>query len=381
MLLDTLQEKVPLWLSDDAPESTGAIVSQCCIARNLSDFPFPERCTEEEKKAILDRVVTVLDNLNLFAGGRFYSFEELDDQSIHFLAERRLITYDLVKMSGARGVYVSADQCLSIMVNGADHVCLRVMLPGLQMQDAWSRLNLMDDTLSGVLDYAYNSRLGYLTTSLETLGTGLQASVLLHLPSLKLEGEVAKHVATSKERRLSLSGVCLGTPAGWAVDCLWLRPYIEQMGGSLYSDMSGAILCSAKETRGDLYLLSNQHTLGVSEEEIVFYVGDTAAKILESESASRERLLQESHRGVADRVGRAQGIACGAQVMGFHEGLELLSSLRLGVATGLLSGYPIEMLNTLLISSQSAHLAMSEGGHGLNLTMQRADLFRSRFRN
>ena len=375
MLLDTLQEKVPLWLSDDAPEATGAVVSQCCIARNLSDFPFPERCAEEEKKSVLDRVVTVLDNLDLFAGGHFYSLEELDDQSIRFLAERRLITYDLVKMSGARGVYVSSDQCLSIMVNGADHMCMRVLLPGLQMQAAWSRLNLMDDTLSSVLDFAYNDRLGYLTTSLGTLGTGLQASVLLHLPSVTLDGELSKQVAESKERRLSLSGLSFGIPMGSKGESLGVTA------GSLYSDMSGAIRCSAKETRGDLYLLSNQHTLGVSEEEVIFYVSDTASKILASESKSRERLLQESRCGVADRVGRAMGIARGAHVMDFEEAIMLLSSLRLGVATELLSGYSIELLNTLLISSQSAHLEMTECGHGLNLAMRRADLFRNCFRD
>ena len=375
MLLETLQEKAPSWLSDDAPEATNTIVSQCSVARNLSDFPFPERCTSEEKRAILDRVVTVLDNLNLFASGQFYSFADLDEQSIQFLAERRLVTYDLVKGTGYRGVYVSGDQTLSIMVNGSDHICMRVLLPGLQVQDAWAKLNLMDDTLSSVLDFAYNDRLGYLTSGLGTLGTGLQASVMLHLPCLACSGKIATHVAESKERRMSLGGLITGVPVEGDTAAG------VNTAGALYSDMSGGMRCFASETQGDLYLLSNLHTLGVSEEELIFYVTDTASKILKDESESRENLLRESPRAVSDRVGRAQGTASGVHVLDFEEGLGLLSSLRLGVAAGLAPTLSIELLNSLLIRSQSAHIEMAESGHGLELSMQRADIFREQFRN
>jgi protein arginine kinase len=375
MLLDTLQEKAPSWLSGDAPEASGVLISQCSVARNLSDFPFPARCTSEEKRAILDRVVTVLDNLNLFASGQFYSFVDLDEQSIQFLAERRLVTYDLVKGTDYRGVYVSDDQTLSIMVNGADHICMRVLLPGLQVQDAWAKLNLMDDTLSSVLDFAYNDRLGYLTSGLGILGTGLQASGMVHLPCLACSGKITTHVAVAKERRMSLSGLMTGVPveAGTSADV--------NTAGALYSDMSGGMRCSASETQGDLYLLSNQHTLGVSEEELIFYVTDTASNILKDESESRENLLRESPRAVSDRVGRAQGTAASAHLLEFEEGLGLLSSLRLGVAAGLAPTLSIELLNSLLIRSQSAHIEMAEGGHGLELSMQRADLFREQFRN
>jgi protein arginine kinase len=375
MLLDTLQEKAPLWLSGDAPEATGVLTSQCSLARNLSDFPFPARCTSEEKRAILDRVVTVLDNLNLFASGQFYSFVDLDEQSIQFLAERRLVTYDLVKGTDYRGVYVSDDQTLSIMVNGSDHVCMRALLPGLQVQDAWAKLNLMDDTLSSVLDFAYNDRLGYLTSGLGTLGTGLQASVMLHLPCLAYSGKIGNQVAESKEKRMSLSGLITGTPMEGGT-----APSVNTT-GALYSDMSGGMRCSASETQGDLYLLSNQHTLGVSEEELIFYVTDTASKILKDESEAREKLLRESPRALADRVGRAQGTASGAHVLDFEEGLGLLSSLRLGLAAGLAPNLSIELLNSVLVRSQSAHIEMAEGGHGLELSMQRADLFREQFRN
>ncbi len=390
MLLDTLQDKLPAWFSDaeSGPEGEMAVLSQCSLGRNLADFPFPAQCSNDEQQAVLDRVAGVLDNLNLLASGRFYRLKELDPEELRFLAERRFISHDVLLGNGQRGVYVSDDQCLSIMVNGEDHLCLRTMQAGQKIHEAWARLNLMDDTLSGVLDFAFNERLGFLTSSLRNLGTGLRASTLVHLPGLALEGRIVEQAEAAKQRHVLLQGVALGAPPG-AKEAResrktappWEDKAAPGVNDALFSGRGGALCCSLKEARGDLFLLENQYSLGVSEDEVIFRLREAAQQILAEERRAQQRLLAESRCGVEDRVGRARGIAGGAHVLGFEEGIGLLSSIRLGIAAGLLPTKRVGVINELLLESQGAHLEMAAGRActELDLNTRRADLFRSRF--
>ena len=179
MAVTTLAEKIPGWLTEEAPASPCAVASCCTVTRNLADFPFPGACSPEEKQQVVDRIHGVLDGLSLLSSGDYFSFDDLTPSDVRFLAERGLVTQELMGAEGPRAVYVSDDQGLSVQVNSVDHLQVRTLASGCKPQEAWARLNLMDDTLGGMLDFAFKSRLGYLTTNLGHVGTGLLTSVVM----------------------------------------------------------------------------------------------------------------------------------------------------------------------------------------------------------
>lgn len=386
MQTETLLEKSPAWSTESGPESAVVLLTQATVVRNLSDFHFVQRCTEEEKSAIEGRVVGALDNLSLLSSGNYFPFPELDYKEMRFLAERRLATLDLIAGRGPRGVYVSDEQSISIMVNAAEHVVMRVVLPGLQPQEAWSRLNVVDDTLNGMLDFAFDDRLGYLSSVLAHVGTGLKASFVLHLPGLTYSARIAEQLALAEQNRLLFYGLKAGT------ELKFPRVRVNQGEDSgerliapvkddaLYTDVSGGLPTHVNEAEGDFFLLANQSTLGLSEDEIFFQLRHVANEIVKAELGARELIANENLRGLEDRVGRSLGIATGARFMGFSEGLSHLSSLRLGFATGLLQGSTVSQMGDLILHSQGAHLEIACGHDSdeFTLNVERANLFRTR---
>ena len=387
MDVDLLYDRTPAWFVETGPEAAVAVLSQCSLARNVADLPFPGRCSEEEKGAAEERIQGVLDHLDASMHGQYFSLAALDPYETRFLAERQLVTYGMMLARGARGVYVSEDQAMCIMVNGDDHLCARVLRSGLQLREAWAQTNAMDDVLSRVLDYAFDARLGYLTANLGAVGTGLKASVLLHLPGLAFANRIAEHVEHAAAQGLTLRGLRAGGLGGIAISGRQPELDIVVPGvgtdQSLYTDLDGALCGALSEAAGSLYLLSNQETLGVSEEEIVFHVAHVATETVDEEKAARQAFLKDSHRGLEDQICRAHGLASSARLMEFQEGLELLSSLRLGIDTGVLRGNTIEEVNRLLLASQGAHLGFTRGGacDALALNRERADIFRKTVTN
>ncbi len=382
MVVDTLMDKLPAWVARRDPDAGVAILCHCTLARNLSDFPFPSRCTDDEKHAIENRVLGVLDRLNLLSAGRYYSLQELSSTEMRFLAERRLITYELLCAKGPRGVYIAEDQTLSIMVNAVDHLCVRVLESGLQLQEAWAHLNLMDDTLHGMLDFAFHERLGFLTASLNCVGTGLKAGVLLHLPALAMNNAIQHAIDSAAAQHLVLSGVRIGggSDAGKTANDSFDNPLGHDTDEAMYSDMDGALRTAVTQTSGDLCLLVNRSTLGLSEAEIVFKTRHAASEIMAEEKAARDTLMQEGAKSLEDKAGRARGVAGNAHLMGFTEGIDLLSALRLGVDLGVTPELNLGQVDELLLASQGAHIEIHRGKKcdALALSMARADLFRSK---
>ncbi len=387
MLVDTFIQRAPSWVESGRSDADTVLLSQLTLSRALADVPFPERCTLDELSSVQERIHATLDALNLLSKGTYYPLDELTPLERQFLAERRLLDRGFLKEEGPRGVYVSDDQTMSIMVNGADHIALRTVVTGLDLNDAWNRLTALDDTLSATLDFAYDDTLGFLTSQLESVGTGLKVAILLHLPTLSMGDKIGRHAAALIEHGILLQGVCTGggesaplqvsdLGQGLGSDIL-LEHSNEQ---SLLCDMNGGIGGSVKDTHGDLFLLRNQRCLGVSEEEIIFQVRHGAEQLMADEKEARAIQQRDGLRGLEDRVGRAEGVAQGARLIGFSEGLALLSSLRLGVETGLLPKCSLAELNQLFLASQGAHLALAHGEacDAWTLTSDRADLFRAR---
>jgi len=346
-MIETLLDRPAEWLSGEGAEADYVLGCRCRLYRNLADFPFPSRCAEGEKRSVEDRIVNVLESLNLMDTGVYWSLGDLDVREMRFLAERYLISPEFVEGEGSRGVYIADDQSFSIAVNDDNHLLLSALGSGLELQETWARVNLIDDMLGSALDFAFSERLGYLTTSVGDLGTGLSAGLILHLPALKMTNNITPAHDLARDKRHLL---------------------IEMYG-------------PRGEAHGDLYRLANSSTLGRSEEEIIYHVKHIATAIIDLERQARERLMADAPLQLDDRVGRGLGLARGARLLAFKEALSVLSSLRLGVSLGTQDQLSLRDLNEVFVASQSAHLQMKYGHDcdELTLSSERADLLRARF--
>lgn len=346
-MVETLLEKQAQWMLADGPDADIAITCECRLARNLADYPFPGQCSDREKETILDRVAGVLGSLGILSTGQFWSLDDLGGRDAKLLEERRLISRTLVDGTGSRGVYISEDQALSVSINDDDHLTIRGVGSGLNLQDVWARVNLVDDALAGVLDYAFSERLGFLTSSVHDVGTGLKAGFILNIPGLIMKKELDEARAMVMAKRHTIEG--------------------------LFSSKGLA--------PGELFVLSSDGGLGRSEAEIVYHVKHLASEVIARERDARSTLASEAPLEIEDRVGRALGVARGARLVAFNEALALLSSLRLGVSSGLLDQITLHQVNDVFMACQSAHIRLKCGRDcdELTLSAERADLFRARF--
>lgn len=384
-MVETLYSKVAPWITANGPESSVVLFTQGCLVRNLADFPFPSACSDEERRLVEERVLNALAQANLMASGQYRASSEFDEHEAAFLAERRLVPFDFFKGRSHGGVYVGEDQSFSIIINGLNHVCILVNGAGLALTEVWNRLNSLDDLLAQSLDFAFDKEYGYLTSSLSHVGTGLKMSMVLHLPGLADGAGGAERESLdaasgrARERRLVLYGLRpMGAPGA-------RRPAgCAGNGGSgeaLYFDLTETLYCDYSEAHADLFLLSNQSTLGVNEEEILFHLRQSANELVELEKESRRQLLAMERVRVEDRVARALGIARNARLLSYAEAVSVLSSLRFGLDLGLVEGVTLGRINELFFASQGAHLRMKKG-HDCDewtLSMERATMFRSRF--
>jgi protein arginine kinase len=346
-MLETLLETAPDWLDATGPDAAVVVNARGTLSRNLAEFPFPQRCNESDLQTVEQRVLEALQDAGVMDEGRYYPLADLTPQEVGVLAERQLFHHGGADGFAGRGVFVHRDQSLSVQVNDVDHIRIRALTSGMQLEQAWERLNAVDDQLEQGLDYAFDDRLGYLTASLALVGTGFQASLLLHLPGITMAGGLRQLEEQLLSKRHELHGML----------------------GPLH------------EARGDLLELGNAVTLGRSEEEILYHVKQLAQEALDEEKRSRELVMSESGHGIDDRIGRALGIARGARMLDLDEAMGLWSSLRLGLASGLADGYTMKQLNELLVAALPAHLEMrtEKSGDERSLNMERAHQFRVSF--
>lgn len=346
-MLETLLDKKAAWLSGDGPEADIVVGCRGRLVRNLADFAFSRRCSDYEKQAVEDRVLAAIRNAGMLAHGEYHSLVLMEPGEGQFLRERQLVGDETLRAKGAGGVFVQNDQSASIMVNAQDHLRFQVMTPGLQLPELWQRLSETDDALGASLYYAFNERLGFLVSALAEVGTTLRLSALLHLPGLGMKNELLRQAQDLREKDHLLKG------------------FFGPLGDGL----------------GDMYLLTNRSTLGRSEEELLFGLKHEATRLIDLEREARQEFYPKGTAALEDRVGRALGIARGARLMDFQEGIQLLSSLRLGRTAGEIDAPSNEVLNDLMFALQPAHLAMRLGvaSDELTISMERASLFRNIF--
>ena len=331
MHLDDLASSSGEWLKGSGPESDIVISSRIRLARNLADFPFISRTTEADRteiEKILSSRISELCEAKKVPKETFYvnvgDLEEVDRQ---FLVERQLISREHADSEGARAVVIDQAERFSVMINEEDHLRFQVMHSGLDLESAWQQINELDDLFEEKVTYAFSNKLGYLTACPTNVGTGLRVSVMLHLPALVITRQIEKVFKSLQKINLAVRG--------------------------LYGEGSQAM--------GDFYQISNQITLGMTEEELSKKVSDVVPVLIDYERQAREFLIRESHETLHDRVSRAFGILRTAQTISSEETMHLLSSVRMGVNLGLIGELEIPTINKLFIHTQPAHLQKLSG--------------------
>lgn len=322
MDLDALAQHCGEWLRGTGPESDIIMSSRIRLARNLADFPFPSRADDAAKSEIAKLLRDRLTALPMPRSLEFLPVSDMNALDRQFLVERQLISREHSEASGPRGVAVSEEENISLMVNEEDHLRMQVVHSGFALDDCWQEMNRIDDLLSRDVTFAFDDRLGYLTACPTNVGTGIRVSVMLHLPGLVLTKDIQKVFQALQRLRLAVRG--------------------------LYGEGSQAM--------GDFYQVSNQVTLGHSEETLIQTVQEVIPSILKYERRARESLLNDNREGLHDQISRAFGILSSAQTITSEETLHLLSSVRLGINLGLISKLEIPVVNELLITTQPAHL-------------------------
>lgn len=328
MKLSDLTNHAGEWLRGSGPQSEIVISSRIRLARNVSGVPFLTRATRPQRQALEARVRDILLGAQVSPQTLYVDLEHAPEIDRQLLVERHLISKQHAAAEGARGVAIGENETLSIMINEEDHLRIQVLRSGLQLEQAWDQINAIDDALEAKLDFAFHSRFGYLTACPTNVGTGIRVSVMLHLPALKLTGEIEKVFRAAKDLKLAVRG--------------------------LYGE--------GTEATGDFYQISNQTTLGKSEEEIISeFRLVVIPKIIEYEYHARKALINDHTIALDDKVGRALGLLRSARLMASEETLFLLSHLRMGVNMGRVKDIDIRTINELFLLTQPAHLQKISG--------------------
>jgi len=312
------------WMKGEGPESEIVISSRVRVARNLRDHPFPMLATNQQSKEVLEQLSEIPGSGKLEAIAQFDTFllSELTELDKRVLVEKHLISPNMANESRGGAVVLSDNEAVSIMINEEDHLRIQCLYPGFQINEAWELASRIDDIFEEQANYAFDEKHGYLTTCPTNVGTGVRASVMMHLPALVLTQQINRILSAVTQVGLAVRG--------------------------LYGEGTEAL--------GNLFQISNQITLGQSENEIIDNLHSVARQIIEHEKAARRRLLNESRARIEDRVKRSYGILSYASIMDSKEASQRLSDIRLGADLGLLPDVTQEVLNELMVMTQPGFL-------------------------
>src|SRR5918994_3377909 len=347
MKLSDLTQQAGEWLRGSGPMSDIVISSRIRLARNLAGFPFLTRCTRHQRQAVEHKVRDTILGAQIAPKTLYLDLDAASELDRQFLVERHLISKPHAAAEGARGVAIGESETVSIMVNEEDHLRMQVLRSGLQLEEAWEQINAIDDRLEQKLDFSFHPRFGYMTACPTNVGTGIRVSVMLHLPALKLTGEIEKVFRAAKDMRLAVRG--------------------------LYGE--------GTEATGDFYQISNQTTLGKSEEDIISdFKHLVIPKIIDYEHHARRTLLNDRTIALDDKCHRALGLLRSARLLASEEVLFLLSHLRMGVNLGRIKDVDLRTINELFLLTQPAHLQKLQGKklEGDQRRAARAEYIRSR---
>ncbi len=334
-----LQFSLSRWMEGGGPQPETVISSRVRAARNIKHYPFSCLASKEQSEAVLDQVTAVTAGKEEFAGFRYIKMQDITELEKQSLVEKHLASPFLARESNSGALLLRRDEAVSIMINEEDHLRIQCILPGLRLEEAWKEAGCYDDVLENELEYVFDERYGYLTACPTNVGTGLRASVMLHLPALITTGQINKFLGALSQVGLTVRG--------------------------LYGE--------GTEIVGNLVQVSNQVTLGHSEEEIINNLGSVIGQVIEQEQKARQSILDKKRDELTDKAWRALGLLKYSQLMSSQEAIMLLSDLRLGYDLGLINEVNHKLLNELLVLIRSGCLQLLAGK---NLDSQERNLER-----
>jgi len=320
--LDDLTRTSGEWLRGTGPESDIVISSRIRLARNMAEFPFPGQSDESTSEEVGELLKEQVEGLSVVSGLEFVDVSSLSKLDRQFLVERQLISREHSEGSGWRGAVIGKKETVSLMINEEDHLRMQCLRSGYDLEDCWNELNRIDDELEEHISFAFSDEFGYLTSCPTNVGTGMRVSVMLHLPALVLTKEIQKVFQAMHKMSLAVRG--------------------------LYGEGSQAM--------GDFYQISNQITLGKSEEQIIQNIQRVIPDILAYERRARLALVKGDRQRLHDQISRALGVLSSARQISSEETMELLSSVRMGINLGLIDDIEASTVNELFIHTQPAHL-------------------------
>lgn len=321
-MFDEMAKSPAAWLSSAGKESLVVLSTRVRLARNIAGCNFPESADIETKKRVISYVDSVVTRSQKMSDGLYLKAPDIDSLDKDFLVERHLISPHFLNGEFNKALFISKDEQVSIMINEEDHLRVQALEAGLNPRSAFERAMQYENEIGKYLEYNYDPDFGYLTSCPTNAGTGMRTSVLIHLPGLVLTREIEKVIS-----HISHSGLIVRGFYGEGSDVL-----------------------------GNLFQISNQTTLGVTEEEILQQIERVTNEIIEKEASARKRLIEETSEIIEDKIWRAYGILKNARVLTSEEVMNLLSAVRLGHATKMLNFLDVSLLNDILLLSQPAHL-------------------------
>ena len=327
MKLDDLIHNTGQWLKGTGPYSNIVMSSRIRLARNLFSVPFPNKASKKDLLHVLSAVQDAMEKIDYFKDSTLFLMSDLDSIDRQFLIERHLMSHEHASNTDGKALIVSQEEILSVMINEEDHLRIQVMQSGLNLQETWKIIDTIDDGLAEILQYAFLNHWGYLTACPTNTGTAMRGSVMLHLPALVMTKQINKVLTAIAKLSFASRG--------------------------FYGE--------GTQARGNFYQISNQVSLGHSEEDIIQNINGLIRQVIEQEEQARQALILQNKPMLEDKIFRSLGVLKNAHIVSSQETIELLSMVRLGIDLGLVKNIDRCTINELLILIQPAHLQKIEG--------------------
>jgi len=327
MQVNDLLNHTSEWLKGTGPNSDVVISSRIRLARNLDKLSFPQWATKVQAERALGAIIEAIPKVGYLKGITIFKLAELDALDKQFLVERHLMSLEHAQKADFKGIAIDDGEIVAIMINEEDHIRMQVMQSGFNLLEARSIINRIDEGLSQELKYAFSPEWGYLTACPTNTGTGMRGSVMLHLPGLVMTRQIDRVLAAISKLSFTTRG--------------------------LYGEGSQA--------SGNFFQISNQVSLGLSEDDILGNINSVIRQIIEQENQARDIISAKNRAFLEDRINRSLGILKSAYIISSQETIELLSMVRLGSDLGLVKELDRSRINELFIITLPSHLQKIEG--------------------
>lgn len=310
------------WLEDPAVDLDVVISTRVRVARNIEKYKFPSLMSKEESDELTTEILNAIKDSDDEANYKFNIIRNLNPRERLVFIEEHLISPGLIQNLDKSSFLIRDDQRATIMINEEDHIRIQTLFPGLKLNEAWELCSEIDDNLERKIDYAYDEKLGYLTSCPTNVGTGLRASVMVHLPCLAMTGHINTIIEALRKVGLTVRG--------------------------LYGEGSEAL--------GNLYQISNQITLGQSEEDIIVKLNKVISQIVARERNTRRYLMESKALELEDKIYRSLGILTHSRLMSSKEAMNHLSNIKLGWDINLIQNKKLKEIVKLMIDIQPANI-------------------------